>query len=427
VEQFRHIRSGLEDVRSALDDQYGLAVDKINSIAKGVSELNAQIVQAERGGIYRNSAGSLRDERDALLKQLSELTNAKVLEQAGGADVVLIGGHALVTENSYYDLRVETVDSRGIGVKKAVFNVDNSDLNAEGGQIHGYAMSRDEMVPDQIDKLDKLVSQFVAEFNKIHSQGVGLNNFSSVEGTEAVSDPGASLLSAGLALTPKNGSFVIRVRDKTTGAVQSVRVPVQLDGVGADDSLNTLLASINTELSAVTSDVTASVTAGNKLRLVSGSENVDFSFGEDSSDVLAALGINTFFSGSNSRNVAVNRVLADDASLVAAALDPAAGDGTNAGKLFDLKTQALDGLDGQSCDDYYQNMIGELGVESGLAKSRSDGANSYLQTLETQRQATSGVSLDEEAMNLMEYQRAYQAAARLVTTIDEMLKVLLEM
>ena len=57
--------------------------------------------------------------------------------------------------------------------------------------------------------------------------------------------------------------------------------------------------------------------------------------------------------------------------------------------------------------------------------SRTDGVNAFLDSLASERESVSGVNLDEEAVNLMRFQRAFQAAARLITTIDELMQTLI--
>ena len=99
----------------------------------------------------------------------------------------------------------------------------------------------------------------------------------------------------------------------------------------------------------------------------------------------------------------------------------------------DLYT-ALAGLSGQSVTtnsgpstigDQYAQQIAALGVESQTAKSQSTNQSVLVNQLETQRSSTSGVSLDEETINLITYQKAYQAAARIITVMDEMLDTLI--
>jgi len=72
-------------------------------------------------------------------------------------------------------------------------------------------------------------------------------------------------------------------------------------------------------------------------------------------------------------------------------------------------------------------MVNGVGVATSTAKTEAEAAGVVKETLESQREALSGVSLDEEAVNLMRQQRAFQGAARVVAVVDELMKTILGM
>ena len=87
----------------------------------------------------------------------------------------------------------------------------------------------------------------------------------------------------------------------------------------------------------------------------------------------------------------------------------------------------MSSLNGTSLKDSYQSMVNQVGVATSTAKTESEATRVVRETLESQREALSGVSLDEEAVNLMRQQRAFQGAARLVAAVDEMMRTILGM
>jgi flagellar hook-associated protein 1 FlgK len=95
---------------------------------------------------------------------------------------------------------------------------------------------------------------------------------------------------------------------------------------------------------------------------------------------------------------------------------------------WDEETGVLDpnSLAAYSFDDYYTNMIGSLGSKGSVWNSMVDYQQSLTDSIEDRRQQISGVSGDEELINLMMYQHAYNAASRYITTIDSMLEYLIE-
>ena len=122
----------------------------------------------------------------------------------------------------------------------------------------------------------------------------------------------------GLIFTPKNGEFTILVRNKNleTGKGDTVRHTIDVDLLGTDGSPTTLV-SLAAQLDTI-SGIAASVSIDNQLVLNSESPvDLEFGFEKDSSGVLAALGINTFFTGADARNLGVNRELLSDGAKFA--------------------------------------------------------------------------------------------------------------
>ena len=203
---------------------------------------------------------------------------------------------------------------------------------------------------------------------------------------------------------------------------------VDLDGYNADDTtLDSLVAGINVELSGNFPGIQASTSLDNELSINSSSGELTFSFADDTSGVLSALGINTFFSGQDAGDIAVSSVIVDDPGLIAAALTNMAGDNANVTEMISFQFNPLESLGGMSIEEYYQSLVSTLGVESAAAQDRYEGATAVKSALVSQREAVSGVSLDEEAVKLIQYQSGYQAAARFITVVDELLQVLLAM
>lgn len=143
---------------------------------------------------------------------------------------------------------------------------------------------------------------------------------------------------------------------------------------------------------------------------------------------------NAFFITNDSKgwftasNIAVNADLEMDLGKIAAASSSGEpGDGSNALKLAQLlKQEKNDGLGGTTFEDYYQALIGELGVQGQQAKRMAENQQLLVSQLDSNRQEVSGVSLDEEMVNMIRFQHAYAAAARVITAIDEMLGVIIE-
>ncbi len=106
---------------------------------------------------------------------------------------------------------------------------------------------------------------------------------------------------------------------------------------------------------------------------------------------------------------------------------PNPGDGSNALKMAAVKSTPYAALGSFSPDDYFRALIGKVGLDTGEATRMAEGQSLLAKQIDNQRDALSGVSLDEEMINMMQYQHAYNAAARLISIVDEMLQTLINL
>jgi flagellar hook-associated protein 1 FlgK len=137
--------------------------------------------------------------------------------------------------------------------------------------------------------------------------------------------------------------------------------------------------------------------------------------------------VNTFFTGQDASDIAVSDTIIKRPTLLSAAQNGEKGDNQTALAISGMESTALDSLNGTSLKDTYQSMINGLAVKVDGAKTNAEATKILRDTLETQREAISGVSLDEEAINLIREQRAFQGAARIIAAVDEMMKTILQM
>lgn len=413
-------RSEVLSMRDQLNNELQISAGRANEIADDIAELNVQISAMESTG--KGGANALRDQRDGLLRELSQLVQIQVREQPGGAINVYIGNEPLVQAGLNRGLTT-TTEMQGEAARVVVrFADNNSPIDINGGKMGGLINSRDVLLVGQIDHLDGLARTLVNEVNKVHSQGQGMEGFAEVTGVFDVRDPNAALNSsaAGLGLKPKNGSFVITVTDKATGLSRDQVITVDLDGVGTDDSLNSLVGQINSKLT----NAHAVATGDNRLQLVA-DNGFEMTFSQDTSNVLASLGVNVFFTGSNSQNIGVSEKLAANPNLLAAASNKTPGDGSNAGKIASLGSEPVAALNGRSISEYYNAIVADVAVKGSAAEASADAAAAITSALSAQRESISGVSLDEETINLLKLERAFEGAARYTTTVNSMIEELL--
>lgn len=228
-----------------------------------------------------------------------------------------------------------------------------------------------------------------------------------------------------LSFPVENGSFQLVVTNELTGLQESFTITVDLDkSLAAGPVLtDSSLADIVAQLNAASPFLTASVDATNHVEIRSTSADVRFSFAQDTSGFLAAVGLNPFFSGVNAESMAVHDDLLRHPERLSAAQSNAAGDNANAIAFGALRI--LSAVDEASFEELYQNLVGRLGVETAEMRHRSENQQFVLQQLQNQRERMSGVNIDEEAVKMLQYQRAFQATARFIGVVDSLMETLL--
>lgn len=134
----------------------------------------------------------------------------------------------------------------------------------------------------------------------------------------------------------------------------------------------------------------------------------------------------TYTAGDAAATLAISPSLVSNPALIAAASAPGEpGNGSIAGAIADLRGSRLFGAGSQTAADFYAALIGQIGSDSRQAAEMTANQGLVTGHLRERRESISGVSLDEEAADMIRFQHAYAAAARVITTFDEMLDTLI--
>jgi flagellar hook-associated protein 1 len=416
--QIRTMRQDIVGVYNEMTDLMSETVDSINQLTGQIADLNVRIANAKSGG---DTAGALMDKRDALLKDLSSLTDINVVHQDNGEVTVYIDTDPLIQSNQARTLKLQRETNGDLIKGQMVFADNNRKANVTGGKAGAINELITTLIGGNLKNLDTFASGLIFELNKLHAAGQGLHGYTTLTSSNAVTNPAAPINQAGLDFAPQNGSFLVTVKDANTNQQTMYQINVDLNGLAPETTLNTLAA----QISAIP-NVTATVQANGQLNLATSSDQYTLTFSEDSSNVLAALGLNTFFTGRNAADIELNPDLADDPQFVACAQNNLPGDGTNAAAMSLLRTVPVASLNELSITDYYRSIIGGIGTQTASARQRLDVHAAIADTLQAQRETISGVSLDEETVNLLSNQRAFQGAAKFISIVNEMLQEVMQ-
>lgn len=419
TEKMHFLSKEFQKLQNDINAAIGIKVEDVNSMLTQIAKLNKEISFAEAEPTQH--ANDLRDSRELLVKQLHKIMGIREMEDDSKCLFIeTTDGTVLVAGTNAHYLTT-TTDSDGNTILAEAMTGKSVTLTT--GELKGYMDIRDETITGLRDELDTLAVSLIEEVNRIHSRGTPLNPFTEVSGTTMIENTTFSLANLNLTFPPKNGSFYLSVYDKTTHElIEEAEISVN----SQTDTMQDIIDRVNTSLT----HVSAGINSGNYLEFTADT-GYDFHFvkestGEaDSADFLMSMGINTFFSGDSAFTINVDNRIQEDANLIAAGRSRSAGDNTTALEIFDLQNQNVLSEDTATFVNYYSNLVSEVGINSETAQNDESTHESLMNLLEQRLKSTTGVSLDEEATNLLTYQRMYQAAAKYIQVMDSVFEILI--
>ncbi|MEB3236421.1 MAG: flagellar hook-associated protein FlgK [Candidatus Sericytochromatia bacterium] len=356
--------AGLSAVRRHLDSQVAAATDEINAHVREIAALNAQIVASQGSGLSPND---LLDARDLALDRLSGLVKTNLSTHSDGSIWVYCYGKGLVTGIQANELK--TLPGTDMGLSNIAYKGELLTPEVLGGRLKGLLEVRDQvigrsLVPDGFN-LPNTPNGLAYQLDQVASQLAEAVNALHAAGTN-------------LAGTPSIEFFAVDAARVTEGA----------------------------SLSRTT--ITAHSIAVNDLLVEAGLPGLDLisAGGAPTTDPVTGLPV-TPKPADNRTALAIAQLR--DRPLIRASFPYAGG------------SQEF------SVQDYYRNILTTLGVSGQAADRQEANQKALRENVESQRQAVSGVNLDEEFASMIKHQHAYAASARLITVFDDMMKTVVEL
>ncbi len=407
-------------IASGIDTEVSQQVTSINDLATQIAGLNGQIQRVTVSGANPND---LLDQREQLLEQLSAIVPTSVTVQKDGSATVEVGGTDLVSGVNARQMVAQTNSSGHVMPTWS----DGSAVTLSSGQMKALLDVRDVDVAGYQSQLDSLAQGIADSTNALHERGVDANGnagqalFTYYPGNAAATlavNPAVAanpqLIAASASPdTPGDGSVAGLIADLQNAKSYSAGVAGTNVVGGMDLTTNTTarLMTVATD-TAVAQTYTFSGT-GNSLTLTGadGSHQTitvaDMAEGDTQVLNFDQLGIKLTVSSETAAKAG--------ADLVTDFTTP----GQNTVVAASLYTPS------QTTTDFYSGIVAKIGSASSQATEMSQNQQLVVSQLNNQVQQVSGVSLDEEATDMLKFQRAYQAAARVITTMDQMLDTLI--
>lgn len=317
TDQFHRMHDQLTKLRDDLEVEVKDTIVEVNRLVEQIADLNTKILSEKRRS--EDVVGSLEDERDRLIDELSELLGLRVREQADGTfTIATADGVLLVDQGRFNRLAGRSVNRNNAVVSDVALESTLEPIDSGSGRLKGLVAARDTKIVNFQNSLDALAATLVSEVNAIHAGGFGLDGSSGTDFFE----------------------------------------PAQ----------------------------------------------------------------------TTARQIAVSSAILSNLDKVAASSSAVGtGDGSNALALSDLRLKKVLGGGTQTLEEFYSELVGQVGADAKEVFTDAAAQRLVLEQVERHRESVRGVSINEEATGLILFQRAYQAAARIVTLVDEMMETALNM
>lgn len=398
--RFQSLDSRLEEIGQGINSQLQSSVSVINAYAEQIARLNDSIGKAQ--GATGQPANDLLDQRDQLVLDLNKEIKATVVKQGDGQINVFIGnGQPLVMGTTTSTLATVTSPTNSEKLEVA-YRANNGNLTIvgesalPGGNLGGLLEFRNKTLEPAQNALGRVAIGLASSFNAQHQAGFDLNGVAGGDFfTVAAPVVGAN--------STNTGNAVIAASISSANALTTSDYRLQYDG--AQYTVTRL--SDNT----VTSFATLPQTV----------DGVDISLASGAASAGDSFLIRPTVNGASGLSVAIT-----DPRLVAAAGQTgASGDNSNGLLLAGLQTAKTLGNGTASFQEAYSQLVSQVGNKTRELEVTSHAADKLLSEAVSTLQNESGVNLDEEATNLLRYQQAYQAAAKVMQIAGEMFDTLL--
>ncbi len=464
LNNLKDTRKRVRSTQDALNTQLKVSIDEVNSIGKKIADLNAKIGNVE--SIKNNHANDLRDERDKLELSLAKLLDFSVFKgdmksdisvdrdlTDGGKEYYLnISGesfvdgatfHPLVLDNkdnesAYYSIYHESQDGSRIDVgKKITGGKIGAILNLRGRDIDGStSYPKDGIIQNYIDSLDAFAKGFAEKTNSVYA-GSAVDKMDS---SQLSLDDNAALLKSDYNI--KQGSFDIVMYDGDGNEIGRKSIKIDENTTMDDGSDSSIVGQLNKSTddngdNNSTNDFDDYFSAyystnGHILSIQpKGNHNYKIAIEDHDTNFAGATGINSFFIGDNASNISLKRDFIDDPTKINAYKNPVDGDNQIANQILqiqyhDVEFKYNNGLTIKDTPDgFYRNITGKIATDAQNSGRDQETSQAIFNAVNQEQQSISGVNIDEELANLLKYQTAYSANAKIISTIDKMLDALL--
>ena len=450
--RLQDMNAGMEESHTDLDAEINRKITESNEITTRIGKLNQEIISIELSG---NQANDQRTLRDYQLAQLSELINFRTTEKNDGSVQVFVDSLSLVEGKRVTELVAKLIpnsDGGSTSTASTKILASNNEVAISGGTLAGLIEARDQHLPSMLTRMKTLSETLIAQVNKLHKSGYGLDNSSGLEFFSGTSIDDITVNSQLLADPKKMGvSSDKDAPGNNKRALEIAQLQISLT-IGAtvipnDRQILTVEGTTGWSKGDILGVKGDNSTFGRILTVDSRTQvtielfqnpttkTFDKQFDLEQADGSITVITDKVYRDADGNYYTTDPNQVDDDDLAQMVLNGELVElnpGPETSSVMTANSQTITSgetfTEGtQTFSDYFASMYSFIGTQSQQAQRNSENTELLVQQLTDYREKVSGVSLDEEMANLIQFQRAFEASARYIRIVDEMLATLMNM
>jgi len=462
AESIQQRYTALSGIGDLINGDIEATVKQINTITKQIADLNGEIVKVKAMG---DNPNDLLDRRDLLVEKLSGLANVTTDIRDDDEFMVHLEGNILVQGHIARSFDVEPVINNN-GYSKVIWSDTKNAVQVSGGTLGALIELRDVDIRGEVQNLNTVALNFADLVNDVHKNGIGMNNVTGLDffiqepfvtsvngnydrdgdglddhsylfrftGTNSLNPQEKLGLEGTMTLSGKNGTISVPYHATDTIAEVVARINdsdgevkayldrdnhLVLKATTAEDMENTDFVIRHVEDSGMFLTGYAGVLNG------SGAENAyDFARADAANSLRGQYSVSPVLNPAG--YIAVNNEIKGDVLSVAAAYPnnqgkSMIGDGRAAVEIASIRNTSVMIGKNRTFDEYFASSVTNVGLKGEQAEMNMLSQNAIMDDLRNLRDSISGVNIDEELAEIIKFQHGYNAAAKFVSVIDEML------
>jgi len=429
--QLSTMHEQLASAQTGADEEIDQRIKESNILLDEIATLTDRIRKFQSGQTgLSGAANDLLDQRDQAIRSLSRLIPIQQVNTVDGGILIQTKGGDLLTQDGVSRHLGRSSSLTVNGFREIVVASSNTPVRGldQGGSIGGLVSLRDNHLGSYVQTLDEIATNLMFGVNQVLASSGGAVRASSITSGQGSVNPALALNDAAqllpLSSQIQTGSFKLHLYDAAGTPLVAGGTTINI--TAGTTTMNDVAASIN-----AIAGVAASVDSVGRLVINAGTNTVGFS--DDTSNFLPVYEVNTLFHGKGAGGMTISDAMKNNAALLYAGTIDAATSvvyaGDNKAALAVMKLQdtqvAFDGSNAETLHVRTAVLSTRFGDDFAIADQQLRYRQTESESLTRQRESMSGVNVDEELISMIKFQRAYESAAKVIQTTNQMLDSLM--